>query len=457
MTIKELETRLGIDRATVRYYEKEGLLIPERKLNGYRDYSEDDAATLEKIALLRQLGLSIEMIRAIQQGQMPLGLALERQDEALLVRQMETRQALHISRAIRAEGASYQTLQPNKYKAQLPPPAWQSRVIPPAEQKKHDAAEHPWRRYLARRLDMVLYGLPWELAAVLFFRISWDSTLYKVLAWAGVMGTFLLLEPLLLSTWGTTPGKRLMGLQLQYCYSTRTGKPYYGEAFLRSLTLCWSGIGFGIPMVEPLCMFLCYRRAKRGKEQSWDEIWEYTAEPAVSFRRKLTYVAAVAAVILCLIPVVFYVQRPINRGEDLTLEEYVENVNDIMAFQQNSPCYQLKNDGTWVHDRNHSTFCNWEFSSYYYFAPLEMKTEGGQIVGVTVDMTRCTAQLRKGQMQIVSRALVFADRNISYREMADLLEDAYTLSYKDGLQVGMTAQGWHFYWENQRFTVEKAS
>ena len=86
-----------------------------------------------------------------------------------------------------------------------------------------------------------------------------------------------------------------------------------------------------------------------------------------------------------------------------------------------------------------------------------MKTEGGQIVGVTVDMTRCTAQLRKGQMQIISRALVFADRNISYREMADLLEDAYTLSYKDGAQVGMTAQGWHFYWENQRFTVEKAS
>ena len=42
-------------------------------------------------------------------------------------------------------------------------------------------------------------------------------------------------------------------------------------------------------------------------------------------------------------------------------------------------------------------------------------------------------------------------------EMADLLEDAYTLSYKDGAQVGMTAQGWHFYWENQRFTVEKAS
>ena len=146
MTIKELETRLGIDRATVRYYEKEGLLIPERKLNGYRDYSEDDAATLEKIALLRQLGLSIEMIRAIQQGQMPLGLALERQAEQLLARQLETQQALHISRAIRAEGASYQTLQPNKYKAQLPPPAWQSRVIPPAEQKKHDAAAHPWRR-----------------------------------------------------------------------------------------------------------------------------------------------------------------------------------------------------------------------------------------------------------------------------------------------------------------------
>ena len=39
MTIKELETRTGLDRGTVRFYEKEGFLSPERKANGYRDYT----------------------------------------------------------------------------------------------------------------------------------------------------------------------------------------------------------------------------------------------------------------------------------------------------------------------------------------------------------------------------------------------------------------------------------
>lgn len=63
MTIKELEVRLGISRANIRFYEKEGLLRPARRANGYRDYSAEDAAALEKIALLRRLGMPVETIR----------------------------------------------------------------------------------------------------------------------------------------------------------------------------------------------------------------------------------------------------------------------------------------------------------------------------------------------------------------------------------------------------------
>ena len=37
MTIKELEERLDLSRASIRYYEQEGLLSPERRENGYRD------------------------------------------------------------------------------------------------------------------------------------------------------------------------------------------------------------------------------------------------------------------------------------------------------------------------------------------------------------------------------------------------------------------------------------
>ena len=42
MTIKEIELRSGMDRANIRFYEKEGLLSPRYLDNGYRDYTEDD-------------------------------------------------------------------------------------------------------------------------------------------------------------------------------------------------------------------------------------------------------------------------------------------------------------------------------------------------------------------------------------------------------------------------------
>ena len=46
MTIKEVEQCFGVPRATVRFYEKEGLLSPTRSENGYREYSEEDVVLL---------------------------------------------------------------------------------------------------------------------------------------------------------------------------------------------------------------------------------------------------------------------------------------------------------------------------------------------------------------------------------------------------------------------------
>ena len=60
MTIQEVEARTGLPRATVRYYEREGLLSPQRLENGYRDYSEDNITTLLRIKLLRELGIALE-------------------------------------------------------------------------------------------------------------------------------------------------------------------------------------------------------------------------------------------------------------------------------------------------------------------------------------------------------------------------------------------------------------
>ena len=59
MKIKEVENRVGMTRANIRYYEQEGLLNPAfRNENNYREYSEEDVEQLQRIKILRLLGVS---------------------------------------------------------------------------------------------------------------------------------------------------------------------------------------------------------------------------------------------------------------------------------------------------------------------------------------------------------------------------------------------------------------
>ena len=89
MNIGQVETLLGMTRANIRYYEQEGLVFPQREANGYRDYSAEDVDTLRKIKLLRQLGLSLEVIRQLQQGECTLDAALTEREQALEHEQAE--------------------------------------------------------------------------------------------------------------------------------------------------------------------------------------------------------------------------------------------------------------------------------------------------------------------------------------------------------------------------------
>ena len=77
MTIKEVEQLLEVPRATVRFYEKEGLINPIRESNGYRDYSEKDVERLKQIIILRKIGLSVEDIEDVFDGAKSIEIVLE--------------------------------------------------------------------------------------------------------------------------------------------------------------------------------------------------------------------------------------------------------------------------------------------------------------------------------------------------------------------------------------------
>lgn len=72
MNVQDVEKELNITRANIRFYEREGLLSPVRKENGYRDYTNEDIARLKKIIIFRKFRFSVADIREILDGTLSL-------------------------------------------------------------------------------------------------------------------------------------------------------------------------------------------------------------------------------------------------------------------------------------------------------------------------------------------------------------------------------------------------
>ncbi|MFC7405877.1 MerR family transcriptional regulator [Georgenia alba] len=65
MKIGELARRTGVAPRLLRYYEQQGLLSADRAANGYRSYTEEDVARVERVAGLVRSGVPTRLVRAI--------------------------------------------------------------------------------------------------------------------------------------------------------------------------------------------------------------------------------------------------------------------------------------------------------------------------------------------------------------------------------------------------------
>ena len=65
MLIGELAKRTGTSERLLRYYERAGLLRPERQPNGYRTYDETAPAAVLRIRALLAAGLPTRIIRQV--------------------------------------------------------------------------------------------------------------------------------------------------------------------------------------------------------------------------------------------------------------------------------------------------------------------------------------------------------------------------------------------------------
>ena len=113
MKINDVEKRLGISKANIRFYEKENLLTPNRSKNGYRDYSEADITRLKEIIILRKLGIPVQQIQDILDGVLPLQEALDTNITLLQSELEKLNGSLALCRQLKAEYA--QTLDTERY------------------------------------------------------------------------------------------------------------------------------------------------------------------------------------------------------------------------------------------------------------------------------------------------------------------------------------------------------
>ena len=341
MNIKEIEERSGLTRANIRYYEQEGLLAPARRENKYRDYSEEDLETLLRIALLRNLGFSLDEIRRLQSGELELAAAMRERSAALETEGQRLLAARNVCDAISREVTSYSALQPETYLHSFEPDK--------TAERRDIAEPHPWRRYFARAIDLTIVGLMVSFVqfVLLHHNLVNISKVENVLCGLAGWGLLVLIEPLLLARFGTTAGKWCMGITVTRPDGERLS---YGEALERTAAVWLYGAGLGISIVELVCNYRSYRRYMNGEELAWESGSIERFDERGTGRMVLLYAASTALSLALTLAMGLSAALPPNRG-DLAVAEFAENVNFYRDFFDYGERWSLDENGEWAENQ----------------------------------------------------------------------------------------------------------
>jgi uncharacterized RDD family membrane protein YckC len=129
------------------------------------------------------------------------------------------------------------------------------------------AQVRPWVRYWARMFDIyvfsIIVGIVLAMLAPRF--LSQGSNEYLL----GMVIVFLwvFVEALLISAFGTTPGKWLLKVKI----GQTLGEPInFSQALNRSLKVWWRGLGTGFPFATLITLAIQHGRLKNNGITSWD-------------------------------------------------------------------------------------------------------------------------------------------------------------------------------------------
>ena len=258
MKIKDVEELTQLARTNIRFYEMEGFIHPTRSNNGYRDYSNEDVNVLLKIKLLRHLGLSLDEIKLIHHKSTDLIDILKKHVLKLSSTLDDTKLSLEICNQIIEDNISYDEL--NNYN--------HISINNINENKYYFMNSFIWRRFFAKIFDLGFYYF------LFLFIYALDSTVYLISfdryprPLADIIVTIcamFLVEPVLLSCFHTTLGKKICGLKLEVSDNSS-----YFDMVKRTLLVFIHGLGCFIPVINIYCLYRSYIICENEYPLSWE-------------------------------------------------------------------------------------------------------------------------------------------------------------------------------------------
>ncbi|HEY8910211.1 MAG TPA: RDD family protein [Desulfosporosinus sp.] len=122
----------------------------------------------------------------------------------------------------------------------------------------------PWVRFWARMIDITVVSMIVGLLVGIFIPhgLGWEqvSIVIRIIS-------AILLESLLLSTWGMTPGKSLLQV---YVRDPQGRKLNFSQAIKRSISAWAWGLGFGIPIASLILAYMSYDHLQEKGVVKWD-------------------------------------------------------------------------------------------------------------------------------------------------------------------------------------------
>ena len=279
-----------------------------------------------------------------------------------------------------------------------------------------------FRRGFARITDLVLYDFLWK--SVVYGILGVPLLLNWLEAFAAEFIPYMLMifmEPILLGTWGTTPGKWLMGVQVQ---KINGGKLTFQEAVRRTFGVFFWGQGLNIPIFAPIRYILSFINARKGQQLPW----EIHGKTYIINKRGWIFLIDFLLIASMIWGGVFFERAaimPKHRGQ-LTVAEFAENYNRYVKYFLDSPDQLLNEDGKLVEQAKSPG--TREIGSPGCFSDIRFTEEEGGITGVclTADV-KGEAWITNYQEMVVSAFLAFAasDERIYYRDIVN--EDMFSL------------------------------